>query len=100
MTRWTRWIRPALWAAALAWALAWLFQALQRWRLDRLADMAFGPYVPVEMLEQVRRATDWRTPLWTALAPLAVLALAWAVARAWRWWAARRRAGVALSSPP
>lgn len=59
--------------AALAWSGWFLVGAFQRWRWEHVCSMVCPPFVPVEFIEQHRRAMDWQTPLLIAVLPLAVL---------------------------
>lgn len=69
--------------AALAGSGWCLVIALGRWRYERACAMVCGPFIPVELVDGFRRATDWRTPLWLGLAPLAAVLL-WRVLLGWR----------------
>lgn len=70
-------IRPAHIGALLlaAWCAAFALEALQRWRFERLCAMVCGPFWEPALVEPLRRAMDWRSPLALAALPLVVLAV-------------------------
>lgn len=86
-------LRNAAWVwgprlATLLWSGWFLNIAQARWRHERICAMVCGPFIPVELVEQYRRAFDWRTPLAIAAVPLVVWIL-WAI---WRKLRPRQRA--------
>jgi hypothetical protein len=58
--------------ACVGWTGFFLLEALQRWRFERICIMTCGPYWPVELVESLRAAMDWQTPLALATLPLAL----------------------------
>ena len=61
---------------ALTWSAWFLAAAFERWRFEVMCSMTCGPFWPVELVEELRRAMDWQSPLLAALLPL-VLAVLW-----------------------
>lgn len=73
-------VRFALVVLVLAWSGGFAWQALGRWSYARWCAKTCGPFVPVELADDFRRAFDWQSPLLLAALPLAALA-AWWLAR-------------------
>lgn len=59
--------------AALAWSGWFLVAAFRRWQFEVFCSMTCGPFVPVELVAEFRRAGDWQSPLLVALTPLALV---------------------------
>lgn len=61
----------------LVWSGWFLAAAYKRWSWEHVCSMVCGPFIPVELVADYRRSTDWHTPLSLALLPLALLASYW-----------------------
>jgi hypothetical protein len=61
--------------AALAWSAWFLVAAFERWRFEVICSKTCGPFWPVELVEELRRAMDWQSPLLAALLPLVLVVL-------------------------
>lgn len=81
-------VRFALVMLVLAWSGGFAWQALGRWSYTRWCARTCGPFVPVELVEQTRRAQDWQSPLLLAALPLASLAAYWALRAVLKRWPA------------
>jgi hypothetical protein len=76
----TRLVLPLL---ATGWSGVFLFEALHRWRFERICAMTCGPFWDAGTVEVIRAAMDWHTPLALAALPLAL----WGALQAARAWA-------------
>ncbi len=72
-----RLLRGLLVLAALSWSAWFMSVALDRWRFEAMCVMTCGPFWPVELVEELRRAMDWQTPLLLALLPVGLLLGCW-----------------------
>jgi hypothetical protein len=63
----SKFVRRLIALGVLGWAGWLLFTALQRWRFEQLCAMVCGPFAEPELIDGMRRAMDWQTPLVAAL---------------------------------